>query len=1032
MKGKKSPGRLVYPGRGPPVSVPNPLQPLSRPLRAHDFLLVSLVALSLIPLLAGCGDNVGCVFTTGCTEGGNPIGPLGSVAALRPEENDWIDPEPPQVVGAFPRGSSVASTTPIVVVFSESVDTGSLTGAFQLLDNILGTPTPLSVLSTHAGGRVAVLIPVAFGGNPLMGGVYDLAFTPAANITDVTGQELTVAGGSLTTFTVTDIAPVRPVLVGTFPIDESMGESDVTEILTVFDRPVDGVTADSIEVQLDGNDPLFDPAPTPLADPLFMVPDGRVFTWQSVNAMGDLQTLGTNVEVSVTISPESNEITDQGDASQSVMESSFSFETSPVGKPSGLSILSMPFDGIGPQNLMPGDANEFQLQVDLAAEPGDMVDLFVFGEEPSGMNPMLFAVSRIKTVEGMGTVSAITFDATEADLTTSLSPLEARFASGDVSFAARLRRGDLYSAVTVLDVDPFVAGIQDPVLDLTGPVFDGFLTNAGGTVEFVSDQRDLVIAGTSSEEVAAVEVTAGGLDNGTQAAVLSTNGTSFLARPVALGVVDSPTPFTMTLFDGALNAATPVNATFVQRGRVGPGAPMPAGTLSVEVYDRSTLAILEGATVSTHSDDGATTTFLGSSVTDASGQASVTLAGGGLDTIVTVDLGGYDLWSFFAPTAAHLAVPLARQNGMTIGASGGNVAFDSAFEIAFLATGNHVSDSRTPGFEAPMVATAACVPSLGSALCPFGPFPVEAGQLGVGSYASGDWLQNPLTFDVLELLRAFEMVAPLGPTDVGANGTVDIDVLGAFPDSGFSESAEEVFTGLVTIDGSFITGIDLSMVDDEATTQGAARVTAEALVPGIGSGVTVGIGLSDIGMSGTQWVTRIGVPTSVRSGGRFAELLEDPDNLYVRAELRDVDGNRSVVRERETSVGNFLFLGNVPQISSPAAMSTTTGASYPVEFTNSLVDAQNATGFYKLELTGSDGRGWTVWAPDPGDGPATVRVVLPDLSLAGGAGLASGAVDASITAVGVRGLDATDFLWSDLERLYNASATAGTISYDQP
>ncbi|MEX1025349.1 MAG: hypothetical protein WD226_09750 [Planctomycetota bacterium] len=996
-------------------------------------------------LLGGCDDNIACVFSTGCVEG--PGGTIGALSALRPEEDDWIETDPPEVLAAFPNGP-VAATTPIVVIFDETVDPSTLDGALEARNvgvGTMGPPIPLTRRGTFGGGRVFVLDRLTLPGlgDAYTPGSYEVRFTPDASIVDITGQELADGGALLTTFSVVATPPAAPVLLTAYPLPDSEGASDVPELLFVFDRPMDAATvdADSIEIEVDGVDPAFDPDPAVLVlSPLGPVLDPRVFTWRSVDPQGDPVSLGASATIDVTLSPQSNPIFEvplPGEVAASLPTIVYEFQTAPVPKPLGLSLLSMPTDAIGPTNLTPGDPEEFLLQVDLVAEGGDEVDLFVFGFEREPATPgderRLIALRRTKMLPGAGPVGSVTFDAAEADLTESLMPLLPRFQDGGVSFAARLRRGLFVSPLAVLDVDPVEAGIQDPTLDVSGPEITDFLTSGGGTGVFVTDQRNLVLAGDAGEPVGTVEVSTGSGDNGVLPPVLATNGSLFLAAPVDLGgAVDGEVPFTAIAYDAAQNASAPIDGVFRQRGRVGPDAVVPGGAITVEVYDAATLEVVSGAVVSTHADDGATSTFLGSAVTDLLGRAVVTAAAGLDETIVTVDDADYDLWSLHGVTTSALSVPITPATATA--SARGTVELSDLLEVAFLSEGTTIADTRRGVFSDPLVPSADCTGGTSAASCAFGPFSVQPARIGAATFLAGDHTLTPATFDVNELLEGFELVLPLASLAPGAVDVFEIPVRGAFENPAFDESAEELFPGQVLqIEGGFTTGIDLGMLEDVPEFAGPVRVTPEGLVPGLGGSVPLGLGLSEPSGVPNRWAGRVGVGTSTRPGGFFAEALEAPDDPFVRAELLDMSGNLAVARRTESYLkGNAytLFPASVPVLQAP--LGTTAGASYDVLFDNTLRDVQAVTGFYSVRLTDSAGRGWTLWRPDPPDGIAQVRVAVPDLVPAGGAGLAGGPIDAVLSSVGVPALDAQDFLWSDLERHYAALSRSRAFTFDQP
>ena len=125
------PGRPDFPVRATPP-VPSRPRPLSLPSRFPSSSLLGLAcALLFLSGLSGCGDDVTCIFTTGCQGGGT--GGLGENEASLPVDGQWIVDGKPALTDLFPSGTQNPAGTPVVLVFSESIQPESLEGAIEIV-----------------------------------------------------------------------------------------------------------------------------------------------------------------------------------------------------------------------------------------------------------------------------------------------------------------------------------------------------------------------------------------------------------------------------------------------------------------------------------------------------------------------------------------------------------------------------------------------------------------------------------------------------------------------------------------------------------------------------------------------------------------------------------------------------------------------------------------------------------------------------------------------------------------------------------
>jgi hypothetical protein len=1002
----------------------------------------SLQLLAVLPLvlLAGCKDDITCVFTTGCRGGGQ--GFLGESAAL-PEHGSVLLDMPPAIVGSLPSGIDVATTSPVVIAFSESMDPASLDGAIEIVLQIGQVPGP----------PVADVDAVLFGDGQLLGlfpaqdlapGLYRLRFSPALvdPPRDLTGQALVAVAGALIgqPFTVGGTVTNEPQVLAEWPIDGTRGASDLSEIAVVFDRPMDPDTidADSFEVLVEGAPPATDPAPEPLVRASANGPaaDTRVFRYRSADAFGTPVSLGASADVEVELSPAGDAILDaDGDALPTF---TCGFQTSSLQAPVGAARRPQPSDAIGLAKLTPGDPEELTLQVELAAgEPGDQLDLYLFGDDPDADPPVLAALRRTLTLQGPAPITTATFTLDEIDLLASTVPGDARFADGLVAIALRLRRGAVATSLRVVDVDPGTALIQDPVLDTVAPTILSLLPGGSSTSSSISSSRDIALAGTADEPLRSVEVTTGAGTNGVLPPAAARDDGRFLAAAVPAGpLAGASTSYTAVGYDAALNPSPPITGTHEQRGGVGPGAFAPGDALEIEVFDARTLAPVAGAAVFVHADlgDGVNFPLASSGATGLDGKVVLASMGApAVGALVTAELAGYDLATFFGVTSARVSLPLEPTASSAADVTGAATTSDPDTGETLRDLGRRVDDSRRAPELARTFPTDPCTSSMGVETCEFGPEPVAAGPSGVQTFLAGDLLLDELTFLPELLVRAFVLLAPVGPTDGGDTEDTTLVVSFLLDDpaastgSGASELAPVVLRGDATI------GIDLLDLDDDPATTGEPFVSVEAAVPGLEGPVTVGLGLAFEQFVGI-WNVRSAIPGAVDAGGIYgASGAIDPD-LFLHCELRDGSGAVAGARPRLSSIaglGGVLFASDVPALLAPAPGGATGAEGFSIAFSDVVPDAAGMAGLYRVELADTAGRRWTLWRTDPA-GSASTLVHAPDVVAVGGDGLADGALTCRIHAFAWPELDVASFFWTDAERLCQRVSRSSTSTFQKP
>lgn len=994
------------------------LQPSTRLARAA----LALALGPLAALLPGC-DNISCVFTTGCQDATNPPGPVGEESARRPVDGEWIQTGPPRVEQGSPSGD-VGGSTPVVLVFSETMNEDSLDGAFQVVDSG-GMAAPLAASLLVGDGRVLVLLPQA----ALDADDYAVRVAASADPIDLTGQKL-IATGDLATFRVVDPRPAAPRVVATYPRAMVADASQTGELVVVFDRALDldSLSQASFDVKVAGVDPSPDPLPEP---PLVGgSEERRVLLWRSVDGDGVPVALGSDREVRLTLSPSGARLLAVGGAQ--VPTTTVTFETAPFPAPVGASLLSSPPDAIGIANLMAG-ASELSVQVELEdAQAGDSVDLILFGSDPDQpANPPLLAFQRTVQVASASPTVA-TFDRSDVDLLEGSAVSTARVADGPLTFAFRLRRGGVVSPLRLLDVDPLLPGIQDPLLDTVAPsVVELFL---GGTLR--SDQRGLVLSGRASERVGAASVVTDVGDNLVSGEVPPVVGSAddgrFLAAPVGAALLDPGTiACTVVVFDVAGNASPSVSGSFSQHGALGPATFTPGDDLALEVFDARTLLAIAGARVFTHSDRGNGTDFplWQTAMTGGAGTASIGTEAG-FDALVTVEAAGYDRFTFQGVTSARVSVGLVRAPARAAATLEGSVRTDSLFANVFAFLQKKLADTRRPADALRTFDASACQDPFGDPSCPFPDQAIRPDRLGATSVLAGDFLiATPGAFAADDLLQGFELGVPQAATDPGDTDTAALVVPFLFIDQGVDASELPVAYPDTRLDATATAGIDLgALVDDPATT-GEPEVTVETILPGIDGALAVGPGLAFPSAAGL-WDVRAAYPGAVGTGYFATQGVVDPD-LFLRAALRDAGGNATLRRPRLSALGG-LPVGGSPALPAlepldvPAVALVTVGgplgtdASLDLEVDDVLPDALGEPGLVELRLQDSAGAVWHVWRVDAPDGAATLPVHVPDLTGGGGGRLASGDLRASARVWAWPDLDPGAFLWSDLAREHDA------------
>ncbi|MEZ6015281.1 MAG: Ig-like domain-containing protein [Planctomycetota bacterium] len=956
---------------------------------------------------AGC-DNPACVFgPNGCRDltnnGGGPGG-IGSFSAVFPSDSSWIAPTAPVVVEFAPDIDDAHPESPLVVEFDQSLDPASLAGAFELLDSVTSAPVPLVDPPALIGdGRVVVITAVQ---SSLLqpGRTYLLRFTTDQAITDVTGQAFEYgANQDIFEYGIAATPPADPRVIFTYPKDNSTQQSDLSEFVVAFDRRMSSssFTTNSFAVTVNGVAPVPNPTPSSLLLTGLQVPVQilQVWRWASVDANSIRQSLGASANVRVRLSPAGSVLT--GSTGGTLASTDIDYVTSALRAPASVrkATTAPPQDAIGVPNL---DA-DVVLEVTLAdaAAAGDLLDVFVIGGSTANAT-LLKAEQRTVTLTA-GVTSVILG---EGDLDLRAANGDANFRDGDIEFMARLRRNGPSTVARRTDGDPSTAGFQRLVLDLTPPRLLGLGVQASSVANVTSKLAGVVIVGRGDEAIRYARVGTSLGDNFTgvsdrpRTAFYSSDG-AFIAAPID-GVADVLDPagaavtYTVEVFDRALNPGQQAAVgVFSQIGAVGPGTALPGSSVDVRVFDADTGDVLSGALVMSHEEVGGALTSLGSGVSTQAGRATVPGAVAG-ETVVTVQLSGFDSFTFHGVPTSRLDVPLIRAATSLATVSG---VVRSSFTADFSNTTNWLGDNRFAQPGTPLGTLLGC--SLTSNLdreCSFGPLGVRAQRLGFTTFFATDPSVSAVQFNPSVFLRGYaERFASkaLGYAENALDQNLTVDA---------AETMERIDTHLLDIGGA----------THFSTLAGAPVVTVEGFAYGLEGAPTLGMGVT-FASGQTQWAVLGARPLAATDTGRLVTARAIEPDSYLRAELIDIDGNRIGARPRFSGSSGMLAPLDVPSFLVPGPAGSTGGNAYNIEVADVIADTLAQDGLYRVTVTDVAGHRWHLWRLDqPGSG--TIRLSLPPVTPLGGTPLTDGGQTARVSVWAWPGLDRSAFLWSDIER----------------
>lgn len=987
-------------------------------------------------LLTGC-DNPACVFgpagcqgTDGGGGGGGGAGGEAGLIANPPQDGERLTPSAPEVTAFFP-GNGAHQETPIVLIFSESMDPAGIANAFELIQqspdpnipDFPGIPLPGVLVGE---GRVAILTPIAL----IPSSSYQVGLRDGTKLTDRTGLIYDAGfSGIVGNFSVSANPNPTPQLLTMWPQRGSVDQSTIPEIVAVFDRAMDVgsvIAGGAFSVTVDGAPPANNPSASVLSvAQLFgtVVTIPQVFTWRSFEAGGAPALLGLNADVTLGLSS-----TIESEGNDLYVGSSESFTTALVNPPGSVAITSIPTDAFGVNHVNGTTPLEVTVTLEDVAGDDDFLTLYAYGaSETAGSLSLL--TREVSLTPGEASIAL-----GESDLDLVDDSFEARFADGDVYIAASVRRGSARSPVRLLDTDPLESGPQPAVLDTVPPVLVGLGADGAQTTSYVSTSHGLAVVGLAEEELAAVEVEVlldGVLfTNGALTPVIEANGDgAFIAKQVDLGVVDPaflPAPLTVTIYDRAMNPALPLDLSWRQLGASGPGATLPGGgDVSVRVFDSATHQAVSGALIFSHEVD-VVETFLNGAVTDGEGVGLVPSAASGA-TVVTVDAAGYDLFTFHGVPTTRLDIPLQLTDGA------GRIfysVFSDASELADPSVQVRVADERL--LAGPTHSPVSCTDSPFGVLCGFPSADIAAGKFGASTLLAT--VDQGIDFAAADFLKVAQLEVLTGAVAPNAKLSYEYEVTGLLSDVGLDAEERPILAPPSTLDL-------FSLVSFDATSfvAGSPSVLIEGATPSLGGVATVGAGVAEDFLGLGVYVVQ-GAYAGAADGviddagdleGRWVTDGLVEEDLFFRVDLEDTSGNKSGRRLRFSELTQVFSIAppDVPVLVSPGF--NTGGSAFPLEFMDTLDDGQD--GLFRVHMTDVTGRSWDVWRlNEPGFGQSLTANV-PEILSFGGQPLADGQLEVTVSlrAVPAGGFDAGSFLWRTVLEQADSRADAAPTSLQQ-
>jgi hypothetical protein len=910
-------------------------------------------------LLTGC-DNVGRAFDPHVDPHTGPPGPAApSTIEVPPDGGDLRDGRP-TVKAVYPKAGGWPTSVPIVVEFSESVNTASIapttTGGNdgKIFVRVKNTTQVLPAQYDFLGGnRLLVMRPspgLSNQGNPS----YEVVLKPGARDAD----GITFSGSAdqvLAEFTVDAPATENDgKILALFPRDNTRDVPRESTYIAVFTR---GATESTLtpttanfHINVTGGGIVAGSTALPLSQ--LTVHDGRVVEF-TPNAPGFAAS--TQHELVVTAGITFGSSGTPGTLSFNNRTPFAHFTTTGVPAPTSIQVGNA---SAGFPNMI-NRGNLANLQIDVAvpadALANDRIVARLYGGDRSttATNDIVFS-------ERAALVPANGAQTVRIDFSGQAGTLERpKFDEGSVVLLAQLQRGTAHSVI--------VRGSSNSRLVTTQPTIVRFGPPGAATgTDVFTDQESLVLYGTASEQLAEASLT-----DGTTSVSLysSTSDGHFVMQPFPLGRRTSPLGYQLLITDVAGNlAAAPVTGNIVQRGLY---TGTVTGALTVVAYDDTTLLPVANATVLV--DPGTPVVPAAGQVTAttaADGSAAFTGLAGATNTI-TVVAAGYNLTTLYNTAAAFASLPLHPRAPSTATLRGTVSVVVGGIPSVTLPT-NNTAMIGCSVYDYPTVLS---VTSSSAAPTVVPPTPILANRPQVLTALVGVFEPTAtptFTFASCNLLGT-TLVTPSPPAAPVAPGTEATRTFVLLPQTGLVAS----LATLVSEDWSLATGLD--------TTNLTPTVRFTLSLSGFPEQVLFGVGFANPGSglvfnSNGSWAQAIvGGLTPFLSGQWVVTEARDSHDRMSR--------HRAQLNVLTNSPTDRMDPMAIPAVTGPASV---TGS--PAVDVNDVLDASTLPGLAMLEVVAkdADGRQWTVLAEDTN--PATgvsppTHIQFPDLATAAVTGL---------------------------------------------
>lgn len=944
-----------------------------------NFLRVPLLGACL--LAATACDNVGRAFDPNVGNPGPTPGPTNSRVQVVKAGGD-ARRGVPQVRATFPSGSGWQTTVPIVVEFSESMHEASIlpttpggTDA-KIVVRVKGQTQNVPVAYDFlASGRLLVIRPTSLSNesNP----TYQVLALPGPRDTD--GIDLQVAnatGDVLSEFQVNQDESIRNGrILTTFPRSNQRDMVREAAYYVVFDRPctLSSVTTANVRLRPQGGVSL--PGTLEAALSAGTVDDPRILRFQPNAALAP----STNHELVVDdtiLFPNNGRLDFQRRTPFAT------FRTVGPAAPTAAVVVGNPAPEF-PNKINRGNFANLVLHVSVPADAqvGDRVVARVYGgDRNTTATGDLAFIERSVVLASAGAQTAI------VDFAGALGSLtRPKLDEGEVTLAAQLQRGSEHSGYVLS------ANTDRPLFDVTLPTVTKLGPPGPPTGnDLYADQVSFAAFGRASEQIAAAALT-DGVSPEVGLFASSSDG-RFVLKPLPLGRLPAPRPYSLTLTDRAGNMlAGPVTGNIVQRGVVNG---IFTDTLVVEAYDLATLAPIANASVLVDEDTvtvPATVQHLGT--TDAEGRAVFAGIGGATRT-VTIVRAGYHLVTLHSTAAARVCLPLRPLQNATA-TFDGTVAFQPGAGATAL-IGNNTYDDAT-------VLAVQTTPSAATAIPPTAILPNRMQMItGFGGVFEPGSATGFVTQGIQMLGPTLVVpTPPAAPAAPGSTSTQTLALINA-PNTTTNVSSP------AAKDFALATGLDTANL-----VGGRPVVRMLASLSGFGGQALAGVGRA-VAAGGATYTVQATFGNAWLLGFADYEPL-----LWLCTEARDTAGR--VSRHRAL----YLALFGVIDPTDPPGIPTITPPTGPfagspaVTFEDVLDHDAGFTGaaFHEITARDASGRLWFVLVPDTDDAGPPKTVQFPDLASRSVQGLQPGTWTLRVEDRRSYGTQAINYLLADRLRL---------------